>query len=119
VPSFKKKIVSARVKYFSTGLKTQVDYLPNKALRGSVNTAHYAQQAEYYRRNSPSVSQTLREHWYAGILGRVEANPLKTLAELNTGKYDGNLSQRVIMSHCAVKHSSALKPWPESRRHGA
>jgi hypothetical protein len=36
--------------------------------------------------------------WYAGIRGRVEANPMKTLAELNTGKYDGNLSQRHIVA---------------------
>ncbi len=36
--------------------------------------------------------------WYAGIMDRVEANPMKTLAELNTGKYDGNLSQRHIVA---------------------
>jgi hypothetical protein len=40
---FQKEIVSKRVEFFSTGLKTEVEDLSNKALRDTVNTAHYAQ----------------------------------------------------------------------------
>ncbi len=83
-----KKRSSANGLSFSTGLKTEVDDLSDKALRDGVNTgalrtaSGLAYQSDRRRlvtsgKLAEVKSDAKESIWYSGIMGRVEANPMK------------------------------------------
>lgn len=105
----KEKVAQGRVKYFATGLTTELDDLQNEALRNPAKAEDLFNRGQRKIREAGAdwlppekVEETINDFknglWVGTLKTAIDDNPARAKAELKSGKYDDKLSQQAIIS---------------------